>query len=253
MHFQVSQRIHTIVAREVVFDAVEEQLKSVAYKVERNHDEIIATSLEASFGSINRNDTTRITLKEKPEGLILLAEVHYRPSFAFWIILILTLFSYILWLIPITLYLNQKNTVKSAIENVFKLVQDDLEASHSSQRVSGKRNLNTGTQSVSNNLEAEIQLLEKLANLKAMGAISEEEFLTKKRQIMGSSVAKSVEIAAEPIFEYFILRNDKVNGPFSVSQIQNGLKAGKLRNDDLFSDNQDGPWENMINFANAVQ
>tara|TARA_R110002049_G_scaffold180016_1_gene347049 strand:- start:115 stop:876 length:762 start_codon:yes stop_codon:yes gene_type:complete len=253
MHFQVSQRIHTIVPHEVVFDAVEEQLKSVAYTVERNHDEIIATSLEASFGSINRNDTTRITLNQNPEGLILLAEVHYRPSFAFWIILILTLFSYIFWLIPIIFYLTQKNTVKSAIENVFKRVKDDLETGHHPQNVTETRNLNSGTPSVSNDLEAEIKLLEKLANLKAMGAISEEEFLTKKQQIMGSHTSKTVEILEEPVMEYYILRNDNVNGPFSVSQIQNGLKTGKLRNDDLFSDNQYGPWEEMTHFENAVQ
>ncbi|WP_417378780.1 SHOCT domain-containing protein [Gimesia sp.] len=253
MQFQVSQRIHTLVPQEHVFDAIEEQLNSVASTVERNHDEIVAKMLEASFGSINRSDTTRITLKQKPEGLVLLADVHYRPSFAFWIILILTIFSYIFWLIPIIFYLIQKNTVKSAIENVFNRVKDDLETGYHPPNITETKNLNSGTSSVSNTLEAEIKLLEKLANLKAMGAISEEEFLTKKQQIMVSHTSNTVETLEEPGFEYYILRNDNVNGPFSVSQIQNGLKTGKLKKDDLFSNNQYGPWEKMTNFVNAVQ
>ena len=93
----------------------------------RQGDRIVVKYIQASFGSINRNDITTIELKKGDSGYLLVADVCYRPSVAFWIIFILTIFSAIGWLIPIAFYLMQKNTVKDAIRDAFKRVRDECE------------------------------------------------------------------------------------------------------------------------------
>jgi hypothetical protein len=42
---------------------------------------------------------------------------------------------------------------------------------------------------------------------------------------------------------FFIKRNETVNGPFTGAQIKAGFKEGKLKDTDLMSSSKDGPWE----------
>ena len=95
MRFEVSERIVTNVDKEQILRGLEEQFQKVSQSLTRNGDILEIKSIEASFGSINRSDTTVVNLKNTEDGFLLLANVHYRPSIAFWIILILTLFTYL--------------------------------------------------------------------------------------------------------------------------------------------------------------
>lgn len=45
--------------------------------------------------------------------------------------------------------------------------------------------------------------------------------------------------------EFFVKRNDKVNGPFTLAQIKAGIKKSKLKLSDGFSDSSDGPWKRL--------
>ena len=43
--------------------------------------------------------------------------------------------------------------------------------------------------------------------------------------------------------QYFVKRNDKVNGPFTSDQINSGVKSKKLLTTDLLATSKDGPWK----------
>ncbi len=171
MKFEVSERIITSAEKEDILRGLEEQFKKVSQSITRNGDSLVAKSIEASFGSINRSDTTTIDLKDTDDGFLVLANVHYRPSVAFWIILILTLFTYVFWLLPIVFYLIQKKTVRSGIQDVFTRVKNEFMSSSST------KSKKQGTSA--------IDQIEKLAGLKERGAITEEEFQAKKKELLG--------------------------------------------------------------------
>ena len=51
--------------------------------------------LTITFGSINRNDVSIISINDKSDGYLLIAEVTYIPSIWFWILFVLTLFTWV--------------------------------------------------------------------------------------------------------------------------------------------------------------
>ncbi len=170
MKFEVSERIRTSKSQDELLIALEAQFKKVAESIQRSGQTIEAKSIEASFGSINRKDTTIVSMTKVDDGWMVVADVHYRPSIAFWIILIITLFTWVFWLVPIALYLLQKNTVRTAINECLQRVKNEFD-----QAVQG--NFKPAT----SNLED----LEKLGALREKGLISDTEFDAKKKQILG--------------------------------------------------------------------
>ena len=48
--------------------------------------------------------------------------------------------------------------------------------------------------------------------------------------------------------QYFVKRNDKVNGPFTSDQINSGVKSKKLKAIDLLATSKDGPWKPLSDF-----
>lgn len=170
MKFEVSERITTGADKEEILRGLEEQFKKVSQSVTRNGDSLVAESIEASFGSINRSDTTTIEARDTDDGFLVLANVHYRPSVAFWIILILTLFTYVFWLIPIGFYLIQKKTVQSGIQEVFTRVKNEF--------------MRSGGVQLKKQGQSDLDQLEKLAALKEKGVITEEEFQAKKKEFL---------------------------------------------------------------------
>ena len=84
--------------------------------------------------------------------------------------LIITLFTWIFWLLPIAFYLLQKNTVRTAITECLQRVRNEFDQSSggSSQMASSS-----------------IGDLEKLAALKEKGLITDGEFEAKKKQLLG--------------------------------------------------------------------
>jgi hypothetical protein len=56
--------------------------------------------------------------------------------------------------------------------------------------------------------------------------------------------------------QYFIKRNEKINGPFTDVQIKSGISAGKLNDTDMISNSEEGPWMNwgmLSNYASRQQ
>lgn len=127
MRFEVSEQIRTRRDKAHLLSALETQLRKVSRGVVRNGDLIVASGIEASFGSINRTDRATVSVQMKDAGFLCVAEVTYRPSVAFWIILLLLIFTYVLWLLPIIFYITQKKTVRSAIADTFARVKNEFE------------------------------------------------------------------------------------------------------------------------------
>ncbi len=171
MKFEVSERIATRAGKEDLLRGLEEQFKKVSESVQRNGDSIVAKAIEASFGSINRKDTTTIELKATEDGFLVVGNVHYRPSTAFWVILILTFFTWVGWLIPIVFYLIQKKTVQNGVKEVFTRVKNEF--------------MNSAGEKPKKQGQSDLDQLEKLGALKEKGVITDEEFQAKKREILG--------------------------------------------------------------------
>jgi hypothetical protein len=170
MRFEVSERIRTKGSQEELLSVLEEQFRKVSESVQRSGQTLEAKSIEATFGSINRSDTTTVSLKKSDDGWLLVADVHYRPSVAFWIILIITLFTYVFWLLPIAFYILQKNTVKTAIVECFQRIRNEFD-----KPVGGGSNVTSMS----------LEDLERLGALRDKGLLTEAEFEAKKRKILG--------------------------------------------------------------------
>ena len=172
MEFEISEKINTDATKNDVLEILENQLKKISLNTKKENDILIVKSIEATFGSINRSDITKIDLKEKNSGFLCIAKVKYKPSFLFWVFLLLLFTTAIGWLIPIGFYLYQKKTVSEAIEKTFKRLKDEVEDS---------------TSYVSSNSENELdytEKLEKLFKLKEKEIISEKEFENEKEKIL---------------------------------------------------------------------
>ncbi len=52
--------------------------------------------------------------------------------------------------------------------------------------------------------------------------------------------------------QYFIKRNNKVNGPFTPDQIKIGIKSKKLKTTDNVATSKDGPWEPLFGQENKA-
>jgi hypothetical protein len=165
MRFEISEQIRTRRDQVAIVNALETQLRKVSRKVVRAGDVITASAIEASFGSINRSDRAVLRVEPKGAGCLCVAEVTYRPSVAFWILLVLLLFTYVLWLLPIVFYLTQKKAVRSAVADIFTRVKNEFEMDTASEGPG-------------------LDDLEKLAALKQKGILTEAEFETKKREIL---------------------------------------------------------------------
>ena len=171
MKFEVSERVRTTAAKKDVLAGLEQQFKKVSANVGREGSSLVVKSIEASFGSINRSDTTTVEVRDVEDGFLLIAYVHYRPSVAFWIILIISLFSWVFWIIPIVFYLIQKKTVQTGIQEVFTRIRNEFMSSEGGK---AKRQESS-----------DLDQLQKLAQLRDSGVLSEEEFQIKKAQILG--------------------------------------------------------------------
>lgn len=173
MNFEVSERIATDKSESEILDHAFIQFKKVSDSAKMKGDEIVAKSIEATFGSINRADTTVISARRIDDGILIVADVHYRPSFAFWILLILLAFTWIGWILPIVFYLAHKSTVRKAVESCLQRVNNECSRS---QRQTFAAPAETQPSAMDE--------LAKLAELKERGFVTDEEFAAKKLQLL---------------------------------------------------------------------
>ena len=170
MNFDIIKRFHTNASTSNITSFLESSFSKAAETVHNDGIHLIVESINATFGSINRSDKTEINITAKDEDVLLVANVIYKPSIWFWIIFISCLFTTIGWLIPLGYYFYQKNTVKTAIEEIFNRCENEF-------RNSNNAPLEISTDAVSLKLS-------KLKEMKDQGIITEEEFNKKKAELI---------------------------------------------------------------------
>lgn len=173
MKFEVSERIVTDRSESEVLDHALIQLKKVSREAKINKSgDLVAKGIEATFGSINRSDTTTVEVRKAEDGVLIVADVHYRPSFMFWVLLIALAFTWIGWIFPIIFYLTQKNAVRKAVESCLQRVSNEC-----------SRSMRAFAAPVEAKPSA-MDELAKLAELKDRGFVTDEEFASKKLQLL---------------------------------------------------------------------
>jgi H+/Cl- antiporter ClcA len=74
-------------------------------------------------------------VEPKEGGYLFVAEVTYRPSSTFWVILIMCIPTFIAWLVPIFVYNWQKEIVRQAIGDLFERVKNEFEVIEAPSRI----------------------------------------------------------------------------------------------------------------------
>lgn len=136
MKFEVSEQVRTQTDAATIIYALFEQLAKVAARVQLTDEgRLIVKRIEPSFASIVRFDRTTITVEPREGGFLLVAEVSYRPSSTFWVILIMCIPTFVAWLLPISFYNWQKQVVRLAIGDVFERVKNEFEVIEAPSRI----------------------------------------------------------------------------------------------------------------------
>ena len=188
MRFLVTERITTNAPIADVGASMQANFQRIALSAKPVGAILRVTSIEATFGSQNRTDVTDITIKPAENGYLLVADVDYQTSAAFWFICILFLcLTGVFWVIPLIFYLVQKNTVKRAIEEGFRNVKNEL--SSSGRSVLPLPNASS---------HSAIADLEKLGSLLTQGLITQDEFNPQKQRLLDIPATNSVSASQPP-------------------------------------------------------
>ena len=176
MNFEISRRFHTQASSADVMNFLEDSFRKSGATVSNNGRTLTVESINATFGSINRNDKTIVEVREKDGDTIIVASVEYKPSIWFWIFFVSLIVTTVAWIIPLAFYLFQKNTVKNGIEEVFNRAETEF---RNSMGTGGAQKI------IGGNTEEAVAQIEKLAALKEKGILSDEEFAAQKAKILG--------------------------------------------------------------------
>ena len=177
MNFEISSRFHTQASSADVMNFLEDSFRKSGATVSNNGRTLTVESINATFGSINRNDKTIVEVREKDGDTIIVASVEYKPSIWFWIFFVALIVTTVAWIIPLAFYLFQKNTVKNGIEEVFNRAETEF---RNSMGTGGAQKI------IGGNTEEDVARIEKLAALKEKGILSDEEFAAQKAKILGA-------------------------------------------------------------------
>ena len=128
MKCELSQQLRTQADLESIILVLAEQVKKVSTTMDVSDEGVItATRIEPTIASLLRYDRTVIGVETNDDRVLLIAEVSCRPTALFWVILIMCIPTFVAWLLPIGIYMYQKNALQSAVAAVFKRVKDELE------------------------------------------------------------------------------------------------------------------------------
>lgn len=127
MEFTLTEKIITGADILKIKRVLKENFEDIAQSVTSTKSKLEVRGVHNTFGSINRKDITEVKIKRMDSGFLIKCHVKYKTSFAFWIILLITIFTYLFWLIPIIMFLYHKTLVKNSLQEVLKNSKDELE------------------------------------------------------------------------------------------------------------------------------
>lgn len=174
MRFEISERLKSKHSPNEMIKVLEAQFSKISESISVVGNKVEAKSIEATFGSINRDDRTVIEVREIEGEYLIVADISYQPSMWFWIFIIIGLFTWVFWAVPIVFYLLQKNTVRDAVKSCLERVKNEFQS----------------TQSTHSPVEIKPEVsnldnLERYGELLKKGLITEEEFQIKKKELLG--------------------------------------------------------------------
>ena len=139
MKFSSTISIKTAISDECASElqqTISDEFLRISDKCFQNKSALYCESINASFGSILRNDVTVVSMtpRRKEDGYNVFAETEYKPSGFFWIffvidiLLIETIIGFILGMgITLGLYFYNKKIVADEIENALKNIKKQIE------------------------------------------------------------------------------------------------------------------------------
>lgn len=125
MKIQVTRRVKTTKDSSKLLEIIEDTLRGKAAKVRNDGSGIVAEGINQTFGSINRSDMTTFSSFKKDDGYMLSADCNYKPSVAFWVLIVIGLVlaaaggAGFLIIFPVVgFYLYHKKIVREALEDI---------------------------------------------------------------------------------------------------------------------------------------
>lgn len=85
--YQITKKIKTGKSISDITEIVGNAFRNISEETIVEGSGIKAVSIDATFGSINRSDVTIISIVQKEDGYLLLADTNYKPSVMFWVFL----------------------------------------------------------------------------------------------------------------------------------------------------------------------
>lgn len=243
MKFESSQKLTSNAPVSAIADVLEQQFGKVATSVERVGDDLVVKDIQATFGSINRTDTTRCTIRTTNGRYLIVAETTYSPTLWFWIFFVCgILFSFIGTVIPLGFYFWNKKIVKDTIADVLQRVEHELD--------SGQRPAAAAQPSPTHPASGDdaASQLARFGQMLREGLITKEEFEQTKRRLLhlDAPAAQPARVTHEETFTadhmLYVRRNGAVSGPFTVAQVRKAVDSGKLFASDEVSTSRTGPW-----------
>lgn len=122
--------------RAALLNTLEEEFKKISLSVIPLNGNLQATSINASFGSILRQDVTMLSVTENnnKDGYIINCDTDFKPSTAFWIfcvidlLLAVTVIGLFIGLgITLGLYFYNKSLVEKAVKSALDNVKNSME------------------------------------------------------------------------------------------------------------------------------
>ena len=139
MLFSETTNINTKVTKEaskLLAQKIFREMTRIANRCQQEEDKLVVYGLSNTFGSILRDDTTKITIKpnQSQNGFLIQAETEYKPSAWFWIffvidiLLIETIIGFVFGMgLTLGLYFYHKNLVGQAIHQALNNIQQNYQ------------------------------------------------------------------------------------------------------------------------------
>lgn len=171
MNIKLNEKIKTHLSEAQILTIIQSEFSHLSTAVHTDGGAVTARMIAPNtFGAINRQDVTHITLSPSADGFIVAADITIAPSTAFWFLCIFgLLFAWVLWIPVVIFYMMQKSTIVDAVQRALSNCRIQCD---------------TPAQGAQHQPASSLDEIEKLGSLKEKGLITEEEFTVRKAHIL---------------------------------------------------------------------
>lgn len=171
MNIKLNEKIKTNLSEAEILALLQSEFTQMSTAVHTDGGTVTARLIVPNtFGAINRQDVTHISLSPSADGFIVTADITIAPSTAFWFFFIFgLLFAWVLWIPVVIFYMMQKSTIIDAVRQALGNCRVRCDAPSAAPQHSAPSALDE---------------IEKLGSLKEKGLLTEEEFTVRKAHIL---------------------------------------------------------------------